>query len=469
MRKDIQALRAVAVLAVVLWHAEVPGWGGGFVGVDVFLVVSGFLMTRILVRDLEERGRPRLGRFFVRRARRLLPAAGLVLAVTAVLTWALLPVTIWRSTGWDILASIAYVSNWRFAWTSTDYLAAESLPSPVQHYWSLSVEEQFYLVLPLVLLVVGLVIRGGSARRRALAVAGMALALLGIPSLIASVASAFGDPDGSQYFWTTLRLWELALGGVVALLVMVVPVRMSPGWLRWSAFGIGSAAIVGAIVLTPTTMAFPGWVALIPTLGTALVLWADADELGVAGSPLAAWPVQRLGDISYSLYLWHWPLLVVALVRWPESRLAIVAAVALAVVLAALTWSQVEERVRAGRTRGRHARSAAPRLRARGRAAPSTGARRSGAGPGLAVIAFTAAALVMGASLIPAGRTGPVTAGPVTVETSPSPHPWPARARTTSRPTTRLVADRRSGTLRCACAPSAPTTLRMAGRRRGSR
>ena len=315
MRQDIQALRALAVALVLLWHAGVPGIGGGYAGVDVFFVLSGFLMTRIVLGELAREGRVDLPRFYLRRARRLFPAAGVLLVATALLTL-LLPVTRWRGTGLDIAASAAYLVNWRLAASSVDYLAQGSAASPVQHFWTLAVEEQFYLLWPLLLAGAALLLLRGAARRSTRALHRAALvptvALLGA-SLAWSVHLTDVDPQRA-YLVTTTRGWELALGGLVAV-----------AWPWWEALRPGArvgaaltvaglGAIGAAAVLLGGDTPYPGSAALLPTLGTAAVL-LGGDRIapgGVLARLVALPPVRWVGDASYSLYLWHWPPLVLA-------------------------------------------------------------------------------------------------------------------------------------------------------------
>jgi peptidoglycan/LPS O-acetylase OafA/YrhL len=212
-RGDIQGMRAVAVLLVLLFHAGPGMVPGGFIGVDVFFVISGFLITALLVTELDRTGRISLLAFYARRAKRLLPAAALVLVAVLVLTYLVLPRTRWASTGWDVVASAGYVMNWRLAAQSVDYLAATEPPSILQHFWSLAVEEQFYLVWPLLLTAIAP--RG----RRGLMI-GVGLVAAG--SLAWSVLSTRDDP-GPAFFATTTRLWELAIGGCLALGVHAWP------------------------------------------------------------------------------------------------------------------------------------------------------------------------------------------------------------------------------------------------------
>ncbi|KNX38538.1 acyltransferase family protein [Luteipulveratus halotolerans] len=309
-RPDIEGLRAVAVVLVLLAHAGVPGLDGGFIGVDVFFVISGFLITGLLVREVSATGRVSLLAFWARRAKRLLPAAATVLAVTMLATWAFLPTLRWNEAGGDIVAAAAYVLNWHLADRSVDYLAEDSAPSVVQHYWSLSVEEQFYVLWPLLVIVaVWVAARFGLAVRRALTVA---LALVVVPSLVWSVWLT-STSAAEAYFVTPTRLWELGIGGLVALapgLWRSLPGRAARA-LAWS----GLVAVVAGAFVIDTSVAWPGYAALVPTLGAAAVIAGGAHGVG-AGALLAQPLMQRIGRLSYSLYLWHWPVLVVADHLW---------------------------------------------------------------------------------------------------------------------------------------------------------
>src|SRR5690606_8079496 len=195
-RADIEGMRALAVLGVLLWHAGVQFLPGGFTGVDVFFVVSGFLMTSLLLEEARARGRIDLGRFYARRARRLLPAALAALVGTALLTVAFLPRSRWAETGADLVASATYLVNWRMAWRSVDYLDIERAPSPLQHYWSLAVEEQFYVLWPILLLLV-LVVAAGRARVFTRLVWSLTVALFGLSLLVSWV---WTRQDPSAYF-----------------------------------------------------------------------------------------------------------------------------------------------------------------------------------------------------------------------------------------------------------------------------
>jgi len=310
-RPDIEGLRAVAVLAVVLFHAGVPGLGGGFVGVDVFFVVSGFLITGLLAREVEATGTVRLARFYGARARRLLPAAGVVLLATAAAAVAWLPPLQARSVLGDALASALYAGNYRFAVQGTDYLAADTPPSPFQHYWSLGVEEQFYLVWP------GLLIGTAwlASRRRRDPAPGrsswpLALVLGGIAVGSYALALAWTRTlPPWAFFSLPSRAWELAVGGLLALTARWwgrLP-RALAGAAGWA----GLVMIVLACVRLGESTPYPGTAALLPVLGAALIVGGGcAAPRWSVGAGLALPPMRMLGRLSYSWYLWHWPVLL---------------------------------------------------------------------------------------------------------------------------------------------------------------
>lgn len=270
----------------------------------MFFVISGYLITAHLLKEISSSGRIALAPFYARRARRLLPAAFLVLAVSAAASIALLPYPRWARTGAEVLASAAYVENWFLSGMSVNYSALNDLATPVQHYWSLSVEEQFYLLWPL--LLIGswwLSSRLSSNPRRA---AGVTLGVLVVVSLGLSVHATALAPN-QAYFVTHARAWEFGIGGLVALLPAARLSRPVAEVLSLSGFATIAFAVVTFDSLTP----FPGWTALLPVMGSAAVIIGGTGRTRLLHTPVTSTrPVQWLGDISYSLYLWHWPLMV---------------------------------------------------------------------------------------------------------------------------------------------------------------
>jgi peptidoglycan/LPS O-acetylase OafA/YrhL len=308
VRLEIQALRAIAVLLVVayhLWPAAVPG---GFVGVDVFFVISGFLITSLLLGEVEGTGTVSLSAFWARRARRILPAALVTVVFCAAATVVFVPVNYWGQFFAEMRASTEYVQNWHLAGAAVDYMASSDGPSPVQHFWSLSVEEQFYLLWP-VLIVAAIAIvgrRAPSIKRGALAGAMGAVTAV---SLAYSVVHTSRDP-AAAYFVTPCRMWELGAGGLLAL----VPGRDMPRSAARSALSwMGLVAIGVAALAFSASTSFPGYAALLPVLGAVAVIRARLPTRRWSPTPmLRLRPIQRLGDLSYSIYLWHWPLIVLA-------------------------------------------------------------------------------------------------------------------------------------------------------------
>lgn len=300
-RTDIQALRAVAVLAVVVNHLWPSSLTGGYVGVDVFFVISGFLISSHLDREIVATGRVRLGRFYARRIRRLLPAAFIVLAFSLVAAYLLLPYPRWADLVQESFASATYWENWLLAAKSVDYSAADAAASLVQHYWSLSVEEQFYLLWPLLLLVLFLI------RRKSAQLVG--IGVVGAASLAFSVYYTQVSPS-EAYFVTPVRVWEFALGAVVALAGARLGLpRIAAGLASFA----GLVMIIGSAAGYDHQTPFPGYLALVPTVGTALVIIAGQRPGRQWHTVLtASRPVQFVGNISYSLYLWHWPLILLA-------------------------------------------------------------------------------------------------------------------------------------------------------------
>ena len=343
VRVEIQALRAIAVLAVVVYHLWPSALPGGFVGVDVFFAISGLLITTQLLREIERRGTVSMPRFWAKRARRLLPAALVTLVACALATALLVPTIYWQQYFGEIAASTAYFENWRLAGSAVDYLRAEDSPSPVQHFWSLSVEEQFYLVWPglIVLATLGVRSRRPQLQRRAIAIV---LSVVTALSLAYSIHATSTDP-AAAFFVTPTRAWEFGAGGLLALLPLA---GMRSARARSALSWLGLAAIMFAVVTYSATTAFPGWRALIPVLGALAVMHAGAPRARWAPTPiLAAAPMQVLGNVSYSLYLWHWPLIVFAPFALSTVTDATrVVLLTLSVILAWLTKTLVEDPAR---------------------------------------------------------------------------------------------------------------------------
>ncbi len=345
-RVDVQALRAIAVLGVFafhLWPQQVPG---GFTGVDVFFVISGYLITRQLLSEIETHGRIRLLDFWARRIRRLLPAAALVLVVSLAILAVLMPTVTWRGNAEEIAASALYVENWLLGRNAVDYLAAENAPSLAQHYWSLSVEEQFYAIWPLLLLIPMMLLRtvrtGSRARRRTFLVVLVAVALV---SFAISLTGTASNP-AMTFYATHARAWQFAVGGLLCLLPTLAAWPHMSRIAAWMGLAIIAA---GLFLIDGATVAYPGYAALLPTLGTALVIGAavpsgPGSPLGVLGRPA----VQRLGDLSYAIYLWHWPLVIAApwVLGGHPGLPAQLVLVALTVGLAVATKRYVEDPAR---------------------------------------------------------------------------------------------------------------------------
>jgi peptidoglycan/LPS O-acetylase OafA/YrhL len=334
-RSDIEGLRGISILLVLLFHAGLPWTPGGFIGVDVFFVISGFLITGKLWRESQAAGGLDITRFYAWRIRRLLPAA-LVAVGLITLIGLLLAAPLNRSEmAADGAASALSLANMRFI-GSVDYFAPTSSPSPFLHFWSLSVEEQFYLVWPALIL---LLTWGGGGRRRVIA------ALLA--AVLASFALSLWLTDASParaFYLLPTRVWQLGAGGLLALLLVAGTSRRA-GLIAW----LGLAAILFASVVLTPEMPYPGLAALPPTLGAVALLYGGAAPSGPL-RVLTSAPLRFLGKISYSLYLWHWPLLVLP-VLWLERALSpieVAAAVAASIAVAWLSWRFVEQPFRYG-------------------------------------------------------------------------------------------------------------------------
>ncbi|MGP5073623.1 acyltransferase family protein [Arthrobacter rhombi] len=343
-RLDIQGLRAIAVTLVVTYHLLPDTFTGGYIGVDVFFVISGFLITNHLLSKPPTTPRL-LADFWARRVRRLLPAAFAVIVATLCLTWLVAPESRWRSVSWDGIASAFYMQNWRLAASSTDYLAAEEAPSPLQHYWSLSIEEQFYIFWPILILVVLAV----AVRMRWNSRVAVTVAL----AVITGVSFGYGlylttSEPSAAYFVSTTRIWELGVGALLACLHQL----WQPGRLMGIIYAWAGLLLIlwASITYTPATP-FPGAAALAPTLGAALFMWPASSSRWSPTGFLGIKPIQWVGDASYSIYLWHWPL--IAIVPWVgNGRLGWIDSVVIIVAtlgLSALSKNFIEDRFRQAR------------------------------------------------------------------------------------------------------------------------
>ncbi len=324
-RPDVDGLRAVAILAVIAFHAGVPKVHGGFTGVDVFFVISGFLITRNLLRETHESGSVNLGRFWARRIRRLVPALALVVTATLIAAWNLMPEYSRRDIAAQGMAASLYISNLFFAQQATDYFAESASASPFLHTWSLGVEEQFYVVWPLLIaLVCWVIVRVGRSkntrtvdRRNLVVLFSVVLVVSFVHNVLASRAA-----DAYVFYSLTTRAWEFAAAGLLAAVTM-------PGWMRSPAvrnvMGLaGLATIVMGVFTISQTVGYPGVVAVVPVVGTLLAIaagdtWSGEVKPAAVSKVLSLAPAQWLGRVSYSWYLWHWPAMLIATVHFGRN------------------------------------------------------------------------------------------------------------------------------------------------------
>ena len=344
-RSDLQGMRAVAVLAVFANHLF--DWpSGGFVGVDVFFVLSGFFITRLLIRERTTTGELSFRHFYVRRVKRILPSAVLVLAATVVISYLLFPAIRAKETLVDALYAAVFVSNFRFQAVGADYFQKDQPPSPLQHYWSLSIEEQFYFVWPFLLVLIFAVTRSlarrGNAWTRQWGMIG-AMAVVVAGSFGLAMALSADDPNVA-YFSTFTRVWELGVGALVAIAgpwLARIPSAVRPGLAY-----LGLTGVLGSLFLIDSTVQFPAPWAALPVLSTAFVV-ASFHGAEVRGMFLLTNPVARFfGDTSYTLYLWHWPVIILLLTVIPKGPLFYCVALALALGLTAITYRFYEDPIR---------------------------------------------------------------------------------------------------------------------------
>lgn len=342
-RRDIDGLRAIAVGSVVLFHAGVTSLMGGFTGVDIFFVISGFLITGLLVQEAADYGRISISNFYARRVRRLFPALALMLISVMLLAQFLLPAEGTRQDfAKSVLAAMGFVANFFYMFQPSGYFAPEAEAFPLLHTWTLAVEEQFYLVWPL--LIWGMV---WAAKRW-----GLRIQRLYIGVFCATLLVSFGLAQWAihwrptvGFYFMPLRAWEFAVGALIAVLPLA---RWQGGWTRlFTPMGL-TAMIVGFFTIDGSRP-FPDLYALLPVLGAGAVIWGGMVDGGGWGSRLLATaPMTYLGKLSYGLYLWHWPLL--ALVRGhflgDAPAWAIWGAVALAILLSAISYHCIETPIR---------------------------------------------------------------------------------------------------------------------------
>ena len=341
---EIQVLRAVAVMLVVLYHYWPGRLTGGYVGVDAFFVISGYLITSHLLREVDKTGTVKLWAFYARRARRLLPAGVFVLLFVAVGTFLLLPSDLWASTARELIASGFYVQNLWLASKAVTYSASNDVASPIQHYWSLSAEEQFYLVWPSLIIISCLVARRW-LRGRTTTTVGVTLLLVTLGSFAVSVW-ATQTHRAAAYFITPTRAWEFGAGALVVLLMRKwAPPLALARLLRW----LGLIGLLGSAWLFSSATAFPGHAAALPVIATAAIIIAgDTGRADPSDLVFRLRPVQWLGDVSYSIYLWHWPILVFApyVLRHNLRTPELVALMLLCLVIAGLSKRFVEDAMR---------------------------------------------------------------------------------------------------------------------------
>lgn len=346
-RPDIEGMRAIAILFVIAAHFAIPGFSGGFIGVDIFFVLSGCLITSILVREYESTQRIALLRFYTNRLRRLLPALATMIVVSSFAAHWFLADTQNLTQSKAGAAAVLWVSNLYFAFTNTDYFAAEHTSNLYLHTWSLGVEEQFYLLWPLGILLAcyGLKNKPTSAR---LVVLFSTIALI---SLVGCLILAASNPTVSFYLMPT-RAWQFAAGSLIWLLAKhVIPTQKQAHLTGW----LGLFLLLASLVVIGSSTSYPSTLALIPTLGTCALLWAgtctNQQHFSQPSSFLSAAFMQKIGRLSYSWYLWHWPVLVLGeeLIGVKGDLGNSVLAITLSLVLAVATLRLIENPIRFGR------------------------------------------------------------------------------------------------------------------------
>ena len=338
-------MRGVAVLLVVVHHAWPGALPGGFIGVDVFFTVSGFVIGSLLLAEIGRSGAVNLYDFWTRRARRILPASLVVVGATLCATWFWAPATERRSIGDDGLWASLFAANFRFIQQGTDYAASERDPSPFQHFWSLAVEEQFYIVIPLVFAGCAvLAARRGLPARRLL---GLVMTAVCVVSLAYSIYLTAANPTAA-YFSPFTRAWQLAAGVAAACAVPLFVRRVAR--TRDALVLSGMLGLVASVALLDETglagVGYPSFLSAAPTLATVALLLGGTGRPGLGSRALSVAPLRRVGDVSYSLYLWHWPVQIIA--TWLIATGPVVNGLLLLVSygLAELSYRLVENPVR---------------------------------------------------------------------------------------------------------------------------
>lgn len=304
----LQGIRALAVILVLIFHYNSDTLPGGFIGVDIFFVVSGFIITRLILFEIENTGRLDLIRFWARRIRRLLPIATLVLLVTLWLSYYFIDETRIVAISSQILYCAIYIVNWIFANQSIDYAMQRADPSPVLHYWSLSIEEQFYIFWPICLALIAFIPYSRRNQKLRIRLITIFFILITIASFSWSVFSSLGNDFKASYFVTTTRVWQLSIGGLVA----VAKNKKNSLNLNYGliASWIGFLGLIFCSIWLSLNFRYPGWIAILPVIGTVLLIISEkGGEWSLV--PIFEWkPIQYIGDLSYSIYLWHWPVYI---------------------------------------------------------------------------------------------------------------------------------------------------------------
>ena len=329
-RADIDGLRAIAVLAVIFFHADIPGFSGGFVGVDVFFVISGFLITSIILKEIHE-GTFSIAKFYERRIRRIFPALFPVIAFTLVVGIFLFDYKTFRQLGQSITGTTLFASNILF-WMQSGYFDSPSLQKPLLHTWSLAVEEQFYIFFPLFLAGISKFLNKKYFPL---------ILVIGFLSLITSIWGVYSHPDAAFYL-VPARTWELLVGSILALRVITPP---KSNIFRSVLAILGLTLIFYSVVFYTRFTIFPGHNAIIPVLGTACIIHSGIGGQSSIGKLLSLKPLVFIGLLSYSLYLWHWPLIVFSkyLLFRDLSSLEVSGIILITFIISALSLKYIEK------------------------------------------------------------------------------------------------------------------------------